>query len=108
VADGCLYFNPCLLRKDEFTAQERTFNYVTLNKEHKTFALPVGSICFTYCQLPVIYNLSDENYLEIEKKDGTLMKQNSLYLNRENSTHIFCRTGEITKITVHVKKSILK
>jgi hypothetical protein len=108
VADGCLYFNPCLLRKDEFTAQERTFNYVTLNKEHKTFAPPVGSICFTYCQLPVIYNLSDENYLEIEKKDGTLMKQNSLYLNRENSTHIFCRTGEITKITVHVKKSILK
>jgi hypothetical protein len=108
VANGCLYFNPCLLRKDEFTSQERTFNYVTIRKEHKTILPESGSICFTICQVPIIYRLSDENYLEIEKEDGTLLNQNSHYLNKELSTQIFCRTGEIAKITVHVKKSILK
>jgi len=108
VANGCLYFNPCLLRKDEFTTQERTFNYVTINNEHKTLAPILGSLCFTVCQVPVIYNLSDENYLEIEKRDGSLSKQPSHYLDKETSTLIFSRTGEIVQITVYVKGSILK
>jgi hypothetical protein len=108
VAEGCLYFNPCLLRKDEFTTQERTFHYVTIHKEHKTFAPPIGSVCFTYCQIPVVYNLSEENSLEIEKKDGTIIQQPSLSLDKAISTHIFCRTGEVAKITVHINKSILK
>ncbi|MDP3930520.1 MAG: hypothetical protein Q8R57_15990 [Bacteroidota bacterium] len=108
VAEGCLYFNPCLLRKDEFTTQERTFHYVTIHKEHKTFAPPIGSICFTYCQIPVVYNLSEENSLEIEKKDGTIIQQPSLSLDKATSTDIFCRTGEVAKITVHINKSILK
>ncbi len=108
VVNGCLYFNPCLLRKDEFTKQDRMFHYVTINKEHKTFAPALGSLCFTFCQVPVIYCLSDENQLEIERKDGTLSKHHSLHLDKETSTHIFSRTGEIAKITVYVKESILK
>ena len=108
VADGCLYFNPCLLRKDEFTKQDLTFRYVNINKEHKTFAPAIGSICFTVCQVLVIYCLTTDNILEIEKKDGTLSKLDSLYLDRETSTQIFKRTGEITKIKVYIKESILK
>lgn len=108
VADGCLYFNPCLLRKDEFTTEERMFHYVTINKEHKSFAPPIGSICFTYCQIPVIYQLADENKLIILKQDGSSISQDSLYLDKETSTKLFCRTGEISQINVHVKQSILK
>lgn len=108
VSNGCLYFKPCLLRKDEFTKQDRMFHYVTVNKEHKTFAPAIGSLCFTVCQVPVIYRLSTENHLEIEKKDGTLSKYDSLHLDRETSTQIFSRTGEIANITVYVKESILK
>ncbi|MCG9880228.1 MAG: hypothetical protein MH472_06490 [Bacteroidia bacterium] len=108
VADGCLYFNPCLLRKDEFTTQERMFNYVTINKEHKSFAPPIGSICFTYCQIPMMYQLSDQNLLEIERQDGTVIKQSTLLLDKETSTSIFSRTGEIAKITIYINKTILK
>ena len=108
VSNGCLYFNPCLLRKDEFTKQDRMFHYVTVNKEHKTFAPAIGSLCFTVCQVPVIYRLSADNHLEIEKKDGTLSKYDSLYLDKETSTQIFSRTGEIASITVYVKESKLK
>ena len=108
VNDGCLHFHPCLLRKDEFTVQERVFHYVTANKEHKTFAPALGSLCFTYCQVPVIYRLAQENRMEIEKRDGTLSTFHSLHLDAETSAHIFNRTGEISKITVHVNASILK
>jgi hypothetical protein len=52
--------------------------------------------------------LSSKNILEIEKKDGTLSKLDSLSLDKETSTQIFNRTGEITKITVFIKESILK
>ena len=108
VNKGCINFNPCLLRKDEFTQQDRMFHYVTINKEHKTFAPEPGSLCFTFCQVPVIYRLSQDNHLEIEKEGGLLITDNSLHLDEETSAHIFNRTGEITKITVHVKESILK
>jgi hypothetical protein len=108
VNKGCIYFNPCLLRRDEFTHQNRMFHYVTINKEHKTFAPEPGSLCFTFCQVPVIYRLSQENHLEIEKEGGLSITATSLYLDEETSAHIFNRTGAITKITVHVKESILK
>ncbi|MFM9944478.1 MAG: hypothetical protein ACKVQB_04525 [Bacteroidia bacterium] len=108
VNKGCIYFNPCLLRKDEFTQQDRMFHYVTISKEHKTFAPEPGSLCFTFCQVPVIYRLSNDNHLEIEKEGGLLVTGNSLHLDEETSANIFNRTGAITKITVHVKESILK
>lgn len=108
VKEGCLYFYPCLLRKDEFTQQDRLFHYVTIEKEHKTFAPEPGSLCFTFCQVPVIYRLSQENHLVIEKKGGQSINGNALHLDAETSAHLFNRTGEITKITVYLNESILK
>jgi len=108
VVDGILYFNPCLLLKDEFTKENRVFNYVTIYREHKTYAPPIGSLCFTFCQVPIIYRLSDKNQLEIEKNDGTILTNDSLHLDSNTSLGIFNRTGEVSKITVYVKESILK
>ncbi len=108
VNDGCLYFNPCLLRKNEFTIQERMYHYVTVQKEHKSFAPAIGSLCFTYCQVPIIYRIAKTNSIEIENQDGTLTINNTLKLDADTSRNIFNRTGAITKITVHVDESILK
>lgn len=108
VKKGELYFNPCLLRKDEFTIQSRQFHYVTISKEHKTFDPEIGSLCFTFCQVPIIYRLDKENRMEIENQDGSLSTLNSLHLDAATSTKIFNRTGEVTKITVYVDQSILK
>ena len=108
VLNGILYFNPCLLLKTEFTKEDREFNYVTVNREHKTFAPPIGSLCFTFCQVPIIYRLSDKNQMEIERNDGTISTHDSLHLDSKTSLAIFNRTGEISRITVYVKESILK
>ncbi len=108
VNKGTLYFNPCLLRKNEFTVQERNFHYVNIHKEHKTFAPEIGSLCFTFCQVPIIYRLAQESSMEITKIDGTRVNYDSLHLDKETSSHIFERNGEVVQITVHINESILK
>jgi hypothetical protein len=108
VNDGTLYFNPCLLRKDEFTTKARNFNYVTVTKEHKTFAPEIGSLCFTFCQVPVIYRRAAQSSMQVTKLDGTITNYNTLHLDAETSSHVFRRTGEIAEITVHIDESILK
>ena len=108
VVDGCLNFNPCLLRKNEFTTEERVFRYVTINNEHKITKPVPGSLCFTICQVPIIYRLSTESYMEIEHQNGSLSRHESLYLKKETSSHIFSRTGLIAQITVFINSSVLK
>jgi hypothetical protein len=108
VENGCLFFNPCLLRKDEFTTHDRLFHYVTINKEHKAFAPELGSLCFTFCQVPIVYRLSQKNYLEIEKQDGLIVTNDSIHLDAKTSEQIFNRTGAISRITVFIQESILK
>ena len=108
VNNGELYFNPCLLRKNEFTVQARNFHYVNIQKEHKKFAPEIGSLCFTFCQVPIIYRLAAESRMEIKKKDDSTITYNTLYLDAEHSAHIFNRTGEVALITVYIDESILK
>jgi hypothetical protein len=52
--------------------------------------------------------LSNDNHIEIEKRDGTVLNDNSLCLNDEISQQIFKRTGTVSKITVYINESILK
>jgi len=108
VENGTLNFNPCLLRKDEFTVKTRNFHYVNIHKEHKKFAPEIGSLCFTFCQVPIIYRLAKKSSMEVTMRDQTTVSYDSLHLDAETSTHIFNRTGEVSLITVHIKESLLK
>lgn len=108
VMNGKLLFNPCLLQRNEFIRKPRTFEYVTINKEHNSMELEAGSLAFTYCQVPVVYKIAKESNLEIVDQDGTKSKQSSLCLDLETSTKVFNRTGEISMIIVEVDESILK
>ena len=52
--------------------------------------------------------MSEKNYLEIEKNDGSIEHVDELHIDAETSKDIFYRTGVVNKITVYVKESILK
>lgn len=105
---GKLHFYPCLLRKNEFTVKARNFNYVDVNQEPKTFEPELGSLCFTYCQVPVVYRLANKDLVEITKKDGSIASYESLTIDLETSAQIFNRTGEVTFITVYINQTTLK
>jgi hypothetical protein len=108
VEGGKLHFNPCLLRKEEFLTTAKTFHYSDINAESQTINLSAGSLCFTYCQVPIVYQLSDENKLEIIHKNNSVSALDTLSLNETLSQQIFERTGDIRQIIIHLNKTTLK
>ena len=108
VKDGKLSFNPCLLRKSEFVSEDKNFNYINLEKEQKIVKLEKNSLGFTYCQVPIVYKISENCEVNVSFKDGSVKSFDTLVLNSEISDHVFKRTGEVSLVEVHVDKKILK
>ncbi len=104
VHDGKLHFNPGLLRKEEFLKEPETFNYLDVNSQEKQIELEKNSLCFTYCQIPVIYKLSETESVQIIFNDSAPQNFEGLSLNKETSKKVFERTGEIDQIIVSIIK----
>jgi len=107
VKNGQLSFNPHMLRKAEFLSKKQLFKYVDV--QGKTIELPMEekALCFTYCQVPVIYKLADKNRLELVL-NGRVSKSESLSLDRSTSQKIFDRTGDVIRIVVHINQMMLR
>lgn len=108
VKHGQLCFDPCLLRKDEMLTEGKTFNYLNIEKENKSLQLDSGSLAFTFCQVPVVYTIADDNAIEITFTDGSTKTIKGLDVDAEISKAIFNRTGQVALIKVFVKASHLK
>jgi hypothetical protein len=103
VKEGKLQFNPRLLRKDEFLSEPKTFSYTNINKEVHNIELVENSMCFTYCQVPVVYIQSDKNEVEVVFNTQPSAVFNSLEIDVKTSQTLFDRTGAINKIIVNIK-----
>ena len=108
VSDGKLGFNPCLLRKNEFLKESKIFQYIALPKKQDSILISENSLCFTYCQVPVIYTIAEENGLTVNLNNGKTKTFETLSLDTETSEQIFSRNGEIIQINVHLKNTRLK
>ncbi|MGK0386698.1 MAG: hypothetical protein ACI849_001316, partial [Patiriisocius sp.] len=108
VGKGQLYFNPCLLRKKEFLQEEKTFNYINISKEKQHIQVPTDSLSFTYCQVPIVYTISEEEKLSVHFKDGNTKVFETLRLDTLTSEAVFNRSGQVLKIQVHIKRDYLK
>nr|WP_321228007.1 hypothetical protein [uncultured Psychroserpens sp.] len=104
VKNGVLLFNPRLLRSNEFLSESQIFTYTDVNKEVKTLELEKDSLCFTYCQVPVIYKISDKNQVSVVFNNESSVEFKSLKTDLETSHKLFDRTGEINYIIVELKK----
>ena len=103
VHDGKIQFKPSLLRKEEFLKEQKLFKYTDVNGASKEIVLEKDSLCFTYCQIPIVYKLSDNEGLEIIHSDSKIELDN-LVLSTLLSKKVFERTGEIDQIIVSLKK----
>ena len=104
VNKGGLYFNPRLLRREEFLKRPTTFKYIDIKKDVKVIQLEEGSLAFTYCQVPIIYKLSDKSSLKVEFTNEEVLDSVSLNIDTDTSSKLFKRTGEIKLITVDLIK----
>jgi hypothetical protein len=108
VTNGQLHLQPYLLRKSEFIDNTQVIEYIDVHQKPQQLTLPKGSLGFTYCQVPVVYTLADENSLSIVHQNGTTSVVNDLSLDEINSSKVFERTGEIVQINVQIKASALQ
>lgn len=108
VTEGKLYFNPCLLRKEEFFSEAASFEYINLSKEVVTIPMGKNSMGFTYCQVPIIYEIAEEDALKVSYSDGSIKSVKSLTLDELTSAQIFGRTNEVSQIKAYIKSSHLK
>lgn len=108
VKDGKLYFDPCLLRRNEFLGESTTFNYVDVKSARRQLHLEEGTLCFTYCQVPVIYKLGETKYLEVVYKNKNSTRFESLHLDQNTSKQVFERTGEILQMIVNLRGTDLR
>jgi hypothetical protein len=104
VSEGKLMFNPCLLRKEEFLKEPKTFRYIDIDKKEQKIEVAKESLCFTYCQIPIIYKLSEKENLKVVFHTGPALEFSQLHIDSETSKKVFERTGEISQIIVSINK----
>ena len=104
VEDGKIYFKPTLLRKFEFLETPRDFEYINLKNEITILTIQKDELCFTYCQVPIVYQLANKEMIEVVYNDQSKVVLDGLFLDTETSTEIFNRTNKIN----HLKVSIVK
>jgi hypothetical protein len=109
VTQGKVSFNPFLLRSQEFTTQVTTFRYLDIASQWQTIELAIGSLAFTWCQVPIIYSIGDseQSHLTIYSADGEKRVVMNNDLDSDSSNMLFARSGEITRIDVSINRSKL-
>ena len=108
MTDGKLGFQPTLLHRNEFLLEENEVNFVTVDGAEKKIQLEKGSLAFSVCQVPVIYNIAASNQMEIQYNNGTSKTFDSLELEANESQKIFGRKGEISLIKIHLTEDQLR
>jgi hypothetical protein len=104
VDDGKLHFNPHLLQREEFLSGTETFRYIDIYNKAQEIEVAEGSLCFTYCQIPIIYKKAEQEGIELVNQNGDAVRSESLNLDVETSKKIFKRTGDINRIVVSINK----
>ena len=97
-----------MLRKDEFLSESKTFTHIDVAQKDETFELSTGELAFSYCQVPIIYQLSEGEGVEIILKDGKTQQSDTRILDQTTCNELFSRSGQIQKIKVKIPQSILK
>ncbi|WP_332454695.1 hypothetical protein [Chryseobacterium aquaticum] len=108
VKDGQLQFKPDLLRKEEFLTEEKTIEYIDVKSNASSLKLPENTLFFTKCEVPVIYEISENEGLEIFDENDEVKTMHELIINNEDSANIFKRNGKISLIKVKIRKEQLK
>jgi hypothetical protein len=102
VDNGCIQFNPVLLHREEFLKEGKSIAYLDIEGVTKTLDLSSDSLAFTYCQVPVVYQLGGEDGIEISLANGEKEKIGGNMLSQSWSNELFKRTGRVARIDVGI------
>ena len=108
IDNGQLEFNPKLLRRSEFLTDKRDFTFINIYKQRINMTVEKNQLAFTYCQVPIIYNLNDKDWqIEIQLSDGSNEKIKGRKISKRLSAPIFKRSGDVQRINLRCPTSEL-
>ncbi len=100
VREGCISFNPILLRREEFLSSPQEFFYLDVSGVRKSMHLEKDTLAFTYCQLPIKYHLSEEQKIVLHFHNGEERELIGHTMDPEQSALVSSRSGELSQIDV--------
>jgi hypothetical protein len=96
-----------MLKKSEFLTKSQTLPFIDVNGEKTEILVGEKSLCFSFCQVPIVYQLNSIDAIEISfGNEFKTVAENSLQLDEGLSEKIFKRTGEIKQILVRVNEAL--
>lgn len=107
IDSGLLGFFPKMLSRKEFTIKQEKMGFVNIHRQKEWLDLPPDSFCFSICQVPVIYEISDSDGIRVTFDNRETKAFRGHLLDAAVSREVFLRTGRIKKITVFLKDSHL-
>ncbi|MFN8700048.1 MAG: hypothetical protein ACK5XQ_12055 [Flavobacteriales bacterium] len=107
IQHGKLGFGARMLRRNDFTLQPVAAEFTGVDGEPIVMELEKGMLAFSYCQIPVVYELADKEEIVVQFTSGNTQVFPSLWLNKELSSEVFLRTGTIRSMHVMIPEHTL-
>jgi hypothetical protein len=106
---GAVSFQPKLLRRCEFLTTPQQLRYLDIAGNWQLLTVPGDALGFTWCQVPVIYQLDDnaDSSLTITFDDGTRQTLAQLELPVRECRELFERSGHIRQLTLSMSTANL-
>lgn len=105
VHDGKIHFQKGLFSTVEFLKEPEWFHYNDVSNVRNSIYLEPQSLAFTFCQVPVVYHLSDEEQIILTYHSGEVRKLGSLILDNSISKSLFNREGKFRRIDVFFRET---
>jgi len=102
IENGSLAFNFMLLDRHEFLINSSVFSYWNVDGQEQQIDLKAGSLAYSFCQVPVILQISNEKCIKIHLTDGGTQEVEGHVLDAINSRHIIQRDGMVHHLVVSV------
>ena len=101
IEQGQIVFNTTLLNRDELLCEEKTFQFLNLNGTFENVILEKNQLGFTYCQVPVIYNAAEEEYVVVHTANDETQRFEGNLIPEHISKSIFGRGASIIRIELY-------
>jgi hypothetical protein len=109
IEEGVVGFRPVLLEEGEFLKEPTVFRYFDIDGEAASIELDAGSLAFTFCQVPVVYErVKGEGWIRIVWDDASEHVSAGGSLTKELSGVLLERSGRIARIHVGVPERVLR
>jgi hypothetical protein len=109
VENGVVSFRPVLLEAGELLHEAALFSYFDIRGRATSLELDAGSVAFTFCQVPVVYErVGEKGRVRVVLDDGSESILEGDGLGRTLSRELFGRTGRIARIHVGIPREALR